>query len=65
MILGRVAVGAIIFFATCFLLSKLNEWFNGDGSAVDMSGLGIVVILIFAIYCTASGLYLLCLKGLL
>lgn len=58
MILGRFAVGILIFAVTMALqLGIFKAW--TDTSAVDMTGWGCVLTLILTAYCTASGLWLL------
>lgn len=58
MILGRVAVGALIFAVTIAIqIGIIRAWI--DDTAVDMTGWGCILTLILATYCTVSGLWLL------
>lgn len=61
MILGRIAVGAIIFSALAYFLLNLPEWAS-DGDDYTQA-LVAVIILIIALYCAISGTYLLYLGG--
>ena len=61
MILGRIAVGAIIFLVVLALLFKLPEWFdNGEDWAEPLI---IIIMLLIPLYCAISGTYLLYLGG--
>ena len=58
MILGRFAVAILIFVLVIgMMVIAYKAW--TDTSAVDMSGVAIACMLSIAMYCTASGLYLL------
>lgn len=64
MILGRIAVGAIIFsvvLALLALLFKLPEWFNNGEDWAE--SLIIIIMLLISLYCAISGTYLLYLGG--
>lgn len=61
MILGRIAVGLIIFSVLVYFLLNLPKW-TSDGD--DCTGaLVVVIILIISSYCAISGTYLLYLGG--
>ena len=62
MILGRLAVGIIIFAAVVSLMASVISALN-DTSAVDMSGWIALVIIVIALYCSISATYLLHLAG--
>lgn len=61
MILGRIAVGAIIFSVVLALLFKLPEWFNNGEDWAEP--LIIIIMLLIPLYCAISGTYLLYLGG--
>lgn len=61
MVLGRIAVGAIIFFVVLYSLYKFNDWIT-EGEDY-MLGLMITVMMIISLYCAISGTYLLYLGG--
>ena len=61
MILGRIAVGAIIFSVVFALLLKLPEWVT-DGEDY-MTALIVIITLLIPLYCAISGTYLLYLGG--
>lgn len=61
MILGRVAVGAIIFAVVLYLLFNLPNWVSeGDDELIAFCS---VVMLVLSLYCAISGTYLLYLGG--
>ena len=61
MILGRIAVGAIIFSVVLALLFNLPKWFN-DGTDY-MTTLVVIIMILIPLYCAISGTYLLYLGG--
>lgn len=58
MVLGRLAVGILIFTIVTAMIYSIYKLLS-DISAVDMTGWAIILILVIATYCTGSGLYLL------
>ena len=61
MILGRIAVGAIIFSIVLALLLKLPEWANDGADYMDT--LIVIIMILIPLYCAISGTYLLYLGG--
>ena len=61
MILGRIAVGAIIFSVVFASLINLPKWVS-DG-ADYMMPLIVIIMLLIPLYCAISGTYLLYLGG--
>lgn len=61
MVLGRIAVGAIIFSVLLYLLFNLPEWASEGDDQTD--ALVAVIMLIISLYCAISGTYLLYLGG--
>ena len=61
MILGRIAVGLIIFSVVLALLFNLPKWFN-DGTDY-MTTLVVIIMILIPAYCAISGTYLLYLGG--
>ena len=62
MILGRLAVGLIIFVAVAAIMICIPDWL-GDTSACDLTGLVVLCTLLISLYCAISGTYLLYLAG--
>ena len=62
MILGRIAVGFIIFGLIAFILINFPNWVM-DGTAADMTGLVVLCTILISLYCAISGTYLLYLAG--
>lgn len=58
MILGRLAVGVLIFVMVIAMIISIYKCLT-DISACDMTGWAIILIIVIATYCTSSGLYLL------
>lgn len=61
MILGRIAVGVIIFSVVLTLLLKLPEWANDGADYMEM--LVVIIMVLIPLYCAISGTYLLYLGG--
>jgi len=61
MILGRIAVGLLIFSVVFYSLFNLPEWANeGEDWMIPVIS---VIILVLSLYCAISGTYLLYLGG--
>lgn len=58
MFLGRLAVGVLIFVIVIAMIVSIYKSLT-DTSACDMTGWAVILSLVIATYCTASGLYLL------
>lgn len=58
MILGRAAVGVLIFAVTVAIqIGIIRAWI--DDTAADMTGWACILMILITTYCTASGLWLL------